>query len=82
MNVVAGLLLFLSLPGARTAAPLRHPVEQRMPDAAHKGRWYFAGSGHAVYCVGPVLTITQPTGAFQRVATFCRGNKVIVALKD
>jgi hypothetical protein len=29
-----------------------------------------------------VLTITQPNGAFQRVATFCRGNKVIVPLKD
>ena len=82
MKAVAGLLLFLSLPGARIAPPLRPPVEQRATDPVHKGRWYFAQTGHAVYCVGPVLTITQPAGGIQRVATFCRGNKIMVPLKD
>jgi hypothetical protein len=82
MKAVAGLLLFLSLPGARLAPPLRSPVEQVVTIPTHKGRWYFAETGHAVYCVGPVMMVPQPRGGIQRVATFCRGNKLMVPLKD
>lgn len=82
MKVVAGLLLFLSLQGARLAPPLRAPVPQSAAAPSHKGRWYFAQTGHAVYCVGPVMMVPQAAGGIQRVATFCRGEKLIVPLKD
>jgi len=41
-----------------------------------------AENGHAVYCRGPVMIMTQPDGGLQRVATFCQGEKTIVPLKD
>ena len=82
MNTVAGLLLFLSLSGPRITPPLRAPVEQHATTPAHKGRWYFAETGHAVYCFGPVMMLQEPTGGIRRVATFCRGNKMMVPLRD
>ena len=82
MKAVAGLLLLFCLPDSRVAPPLRPPTEQHMTQAQHKGRWYFARTGHAVYCFGPVMTITHGTDGFQRIATFCRGDKVMVPLKD
>jgi hypothetical protein len=41
-----------------------------------------AANGHAVYCYGPVMTMPQASGALLRVATFCRGDLVMVPLKD
>ena len=46
------------------------------------GRWYFAASGHAVYCYGPVMTVPQANGDLQKVATFCRDGSAVVPLKD
>lgn len=46
------------------------------------GRWYFAASGHAVFCYGPVMTLPQANGDLQRVATFCRDGRAVVPLKD
>jgi len=46
------------------------------------GRWFFAESGHAVYCNGPVRVMPQAEGGLQRVATFCQGEKNMVPLKD
>jgi hypothetical protein len=77
------LFLALSLPGSHFASPLRTPAAQAGKQQARKGgRWYFAENGHAVYCYGPVLTLTQAQGGLQRVATFCQGNQTIVPLKD
>ena len=47
-----------------------------------QGKWYLARSGHAVYCYGPVMTMTDTNGGLERVATFCRGDKLLVPLKD
>jgi len=47
-----------------------------------KGKWYLARSGHAVYCYGPVMTVSDTNGGVERVATFCRGDKLLVPLKD
>jgi hypothetical protein len=46
------------------------------------GRWYFAATGHAVYCYGPVMTLPQANGDLQKVATFCRNGQAVVPLKD
>ena len=46
------------------------------------GVWYFARSGHAVYCYGPVMTLPNRDGEIERVATFCKGNQLLVPLKD
>jgi len=77
------LLLALSFPGAKIAAPPRSPLDLPL---AHKARtggtWYMAESGHAVFCYGPVMLMKQPNGDLQHVATFCRGNQPIVTLKD
>jgi hypothetical protein len=83
MKALATVLLALSLPGSKLAAPLRPPVD--LPVAHHareSGMWYMAESGHAVFCYGPVMLVKQPDGGLQRVATFCRGDQTIVVLKD
>lgn len=83
MKVLATLLLALSLPGSRVTQPLRVPVEHPVKREAHKGgQWYFAANGHAVFCYGPVMLLKQPDGGFQHVATFCKGDKTMVPLKD
>jgi hypothetical protein len=83
MKVLATLVLALSLPGSHFAA-LPHlvtPAPARR-QAHEGGKWYMAENGHAVYCRGPVMIMTQPDGGLQRVATFCQGEKAIVPLKD
>jgi len=83
MNILAKALLMLSLPGSLFAPPLRTPVNQLSTRQPQKhGQWYLAESGHAVYCYGPVMLVRQPEGSVQRVATYCKGDKVMVPLKD
>jgi len=79
MKVLTLALLF-SLTVAKPQAdrrPTGH-VEQH----SKGGRWYFAASGHAVYCYGPVMILPQANGDLQKVATFCRDGKAVVPLKD
>jgi len=82
MKVLTLALLF-SLPVAPLTPqqPLRQPTTQ-VTRHSKGGRWYFAASGHAVYCYGPVMTVPRSNGALQRVATFCRDGKAVVPLKD
>jgi len=83
MKVLATLLLALSLPGTRLAPPLRPSVERLASrQSANHGQWYLAESGHAVFCYGPVRLVKDSTGGLQRVATFCRGDRAMVTLKD
>jgi hypothetical protein len=83
MKVLATLLLVLSLPGTRLAPPLRPSVERLASrQSANHGQWYLAESGHAVFCYGPVRLVKDSTGGLQRVATFCRGDRAMVTLKD
>ena len=75
------LALLLSLSVARPPQPARQPSEP----VAHRskgGRWYFAATGHAVYCYGPVMTVPTANGDLQKVATFCRDGSAVVPLKD
>jgi len=88
MNAVAILLLAL-LPVSpvqffRAAKPQPEPRFAQQAKAPHHkgGKWYFARTGHAVYCYGPVMTIPNQTGTIERVATYCRGNQLLVPLKD
>ena len=80
---VLTLALLLSLPvGTLTPRkPLRPPTSQ-VTKRVKGGRWYFAASGHAVYCYGPVMTVPRGNGDLQRVATFCRDGSAVVPLKD
>jgi hypothetical protein len=83
MKSLATLLLALSLPGAKFAAPPRSPLDHPVVRHAREGgTWYMAESGHAVFCYGPVMLLKQPNGGFQHVATFCRGDQAMVPLKD
>ena len=84
MKVFATLLLSIALQGSYRIPPPTPPVDHvatKLP-ARKGGRWYFAESGHAVYCFGPVRVMPQPEGGLQRVATFCQGDKNMVTLKD
>ena len=80
MKVLTLALLF-SLTAAKPALPARNPSGQ-LEHHSKGGRWYFAASGHAVYCYGPVMTLPQANGNLQRVATFCREGQTVVPLKD
>ena len=77
------LALLLSLPVIQAAPqkPLRQPTTSAT-QRSKGGRWYFAASGHAVYCYGPVMTVPGANGELQRVATFCRDGSAVVPLKD
>jgi hypothetical protein len=78
---VLTLALMLSLSVAKPAQPARQPSTQ-VTQHSKGGRWYFAASGHAVYCYGPVMTLPQANGDLQKVATFCRDGQAVVPLRD
>jgi len=84
MKVLATLLLSLSLPGTHFAPLPRQPVDRERAQQPNRkgGRWYFAENGHAVYCYGPVRLLPHTDGGFQRIATFCQGERPMVPLKD
>jgi hypothetical protein len=71
----------ISLP-AQSAQPQPHFAERTQSAPRKGGKWYFARTGHAVYCYGPVMTVPNTEGDIERVATFCRGDKLLVPLKD
>ena len=80
---VLTLALLLNLPMGHLTPP--KPLQQPTTQSAKRskaGRWYFAASGHAVYCYGPVMTLPRANGELQRVATFCRDGSTVVPLKD
>ncbi|HKW18590.1 MAG TPA: hypothetical protein VJO35_13870 [Terriglobales bacterium] len=86
MKAIA-ILILASLPVPQVQLP--RPGSQPKPHfkqiatAPRKGgTWYFARSGHAVYCYGPVMTLPNREGDIERVATFCKGNQLLVPLKD
>jgi len=73
----------LSLPVPRLAPPAQLSPTPSQQAVKHKGgQWYFAANGHAVYCYGPVITMPQAQGLLMKVATFCRGDRTMVPLKD
>jgi len=76
------LALLLSLPVPRLAPPPRKPADSLTEHSRKGGRWYFTATGHAVYCYGPVMFVNQVQGGLQRVATFCRGDRPVVPLRD
>jgi len=83
MKTLATLLLALSLPGSKFAAAPREPLNLLATRQARQpGMWHMAENGHAVFCYGPVMLVKHPTGGFQHVATFCRGDHPMVPLKD
>jgi hypothetical protein len=86
MKAIA-ILVLASLPVPQISRPAAQPkphfVQQQNAQASRKGgKWYLARTGHAVYCYGPVMTLTTVRGEIQRVATFCKGEQVVVPLKD
>jgi len=77
------LALVLSLPVPKLSPPAQlSSTPSQQPAKRKGGQWYFAANGHAVYCYGPVMTIPQGPGGLARVATFCRGDRTMVPLKD
>lgn len=77
------LALLLSFTAPKLTPPAQlSPTPSQAPAKRKGGQWYFAANGHAVYCYGPVMTMPQVDGGLQRVATFCRGDRTMVPLKD
>jgi hypothetical protein len=85
MSCVTILTLFsltsFGMSVVNTPPPARRPAGA-VEKHASGGRWYFAATGHAIYCYGPVMTVPQANGDLQRVATFCRDGSAVVPLKD
>lgn len=79
-TLTLALLLSLSVP--KLTPPLRQPTGHIAAQHSKGGRWYFAASGHAIYCYGPVMVVPNATGDLQRVATFCKDGSAVVPLKD
>ena len=85
MKAIA-ILILASLPvpqvQVRHSQPQAHFTQQAQATQKKGGKWYFARTGHAVYCYGPVMLIPNATGDLEHVATFCRGDRLLVPLKD
>jgi hypothetical protein len=82
MNMLLVALL-MSLPVAPAMPPQPTAVhEKTVQKPVQHGRWYMANSGHAVYCVGPVVTVPDHDGSPLHVATFCEGTDPVVPLHD
>jgi hypothetical protein len=79
---VLTLTLLLSLPIPRFAHPSQPAPTEQLVRARKGGKWYFAANGHAVYCYGPVMYVTEAQGGLKRVATFCQNDQPMVPLKD
>ena len=82
MKTLLTLTLLLSLPVPQFTIKPRAPQDPAITRTRRGGRWYFAESGHAVYCYGPVRFMPQGDGSLQRVATYCQGDRPIVPLHD
>jgi len=82
MKALVTLALLLSITRPQVPLPPRAPVDRATVRPRKGGRWYFAETGHAVFCYGPVMFMPQATGGLQRVATFCNGDRSMVPLKD
>ncbi len=83
MKFLATFVLLMGIMAPQFQRPLRGTITHSQTKEARKGgQWYLAENGHAVYCYGPVMVVTQPNVGFLRVATFCQGDKAMVPLKD
>lgn len=83
MKVLAALMMLYSLPVPRLATSVPQLAAAASASSAHPhGQWYLAESGHAVYCYGPVKVVNNPFTGMHRVATFCKGDQLVVPLKD
>ena len=83
MKVLAALMMLWSLPVPRLATRAPQLATPPSASAVHpRGKWYLAESGHAVYCYGPVRVVNDPLAGMHRVATFCKGDQLVVPLKD
>jgi hypothetical protein len=88
MNVLAVLLLAslpvpqVQLPELQQVRPQPRFTQSASVTSRKGGKWYFARTGHAVYCFGPVMNMPGEDGGIERVATFCRGDQLLVPLKD
>jgi hypothetical protein len=88
MNAIAILLLAslpvpqVQLPRGEASQPAPHFAQQTTQAPRKGGKWYLARTGHAVYCYGPVMTVSNPNGSLEKVATFCKGEQLLVPLKD
>jgi hypothetical protein len=80
-TLALALLLSLPVPKLAPTAAMSPVIGNQQPAKKKGGQWYFAATGHAVYCYGPVKTM-QGQGGLLKVATFCRGDQPIVPLKD
>jgi hypothetical protein len=77
------LALLFSLPLPKFAPPQpTHQLVGHLAPRSKGGKWYFAATGHAVFCYGPVMIVPGANGNLQRVATFCRDGSAAVPLKD
>jgi len=82
------LLALLFIPTMLFAnIPTRQPLPQKeLVTTIQKnhsgGKWYMADDGHAIYCYGPQRLIPGPDGNLMKIATFCRGDRAIVKLRD
>ena len=81
MNALT-LALLLSLPVPKFSPAPHAPVETATHHPRKGGKWYFAATGHAVFCYGPVMYVNEVQGGLKRVATFCQNDQPMVPLKD
>ncbi len=83
MNTLIFAAFLFSLPVPQVAPPQTTAVHEKVVQKpAQHGRWYMADTGHAVYCIGPVVTVPGPDGGLVHVATFCQGHDPVVPLHD
>ena len=81
MNLLTTIVLLACIPPTHVTPPALKPLTVTQKE--HRGgTWYMAEDGHAVLCYGPTMYIPTGPGDLTKVATFCRGDKAIVKLRE
>jgi len=85
-SILCLLLLVLLMGFAKADVPPKRLPQKELVTTIQKnhsgGKWYMADDGHAIYCYGPQRLIPGPDGNLMKIATFCRGDRAIVKLRD
>jgi hypothetical protein len=75
MKTLAFAALLFSLPVSQWDPPKPGIVHEKVvPKVQQHGRWYMADTGHAVYCIGPVVVVPDHDGGLLRAAHSARGG--------
>ena len=72
----------IAVSGRLNIAGRLDPPTKIVEPPPHRGRWYFAADGHAVWCAGPIVKVGELDGLPHLYATRCLPGSMTVRLHE